>query len=1118
MAVSDETVERGCDDGRDFEEFDRSFSRLLVKARLAVVRGTLAAGLAFGMGAFVVLLLAQRSYGYWRFYPLASFVLFWLAVCGASIFSIFRCPLPVKSRDAFARALDRALGGNLIEAALEFSQRDERIRAYSPILIAMTVRRACRKLCGSDWRAMLAGAARPSWAAAAVLLGIAAILSMSLFSSDSVKLITAISDPSVSFRYPYKPNIVALEEDLSVFPGDSVTVEAANFGTLAGNAILLASTVPGVWKRISVGARRVDSEGEIPLSVYRHTFRDVREETVWKFSLGGVSTSPRRIGIIHRPVLNRICAYLNAPTYTGAKPDTLDPLTGRIAAVAGTRVELVGEASKKLRSARLAFASGRRMPLVVGGALFRGSFRVASDDTFTVDLMDDYGLTNDHAVAYSIAALEDRAPVVELFLPEDGAQVPRSLEVDLVYRASDDYGISRIVLRFMLEGKDEQFRELVLPLPHGSPTDIEGLNVWSLENVNLFPGDRIIYYLEAKDNNVATGPGVSRTPTRRLVVPSISEMYARIHEQQENPQEELSAALKEGREVQEQLRKLSDALKTDTGLDWGKRREGEQIIQKQKALGEKLSRAADELGKSLETIERNMAISREIAEKLEEINRLVRRIEDEDLRRAIEGLQKIMQNIGAQELESAMKALELDTQSLLDSMQRTIELLEQALREQRMDELVRRAEDMLAEQRSLRDSTASGDLDDLSRREKQLAEESRRYEKDLESFKADSGDSALAAELKSIVRQMKESEVSDDMEKAAGQLSCGDREGAMCSQQNAANDLLSLFSRLSQCQMSFGMALDRETARAIERMAREIIEASRLQESLVARLTPGSNADRGQLVFDQMVLNSAVERIAKALYSTGRKSMAISPAALAHLGGAKVAIEKTLRSMEEQRPREAFSTASVALGSMNLAAIELLRSSSSEGGAGGSAREKLRRVLERQMSLGQELMRLFELGKADGLSMEERAQMARLAAEQRRLEEIARQVAAESRGAKEILGSIDDIAEQMSELASRLEEGRLDEDTIERQERILTRLLDSQRSMRERDYKRERRSITAGDVPALAPAESVPAVDDREILLRMIRRGMQERGPAEYEDLIKAYFRAISERLREEIK
>ena len=49
----------------------------------------------------------------------------------------------------------------------------------------------------------------------------------------------------------------------------------------------------------------------------------------------------------------------------------------------------------------------------------------------------------------------------------------------------------------------------------------------------------------------------------------------------------------------------------------------------------------------------------------------------------------------------------------------------------------------------------------------------------------------------------------------------------------------------------------------------------------------------------------------------------------------------------------------------------------------------------------------------------------------------------------------------------------------------------------------------------LAPERWREEIGDEEILLRMIRRAMQEKGPREYEELIKGDFRALSEKARE---
>jgi hypothetical protein len=363
---------------------------------------------------------------------------------------------------------------------------------------------------------------------------------------------------------------------------------------------------------------------------------------------------------------------------------------------------------------------------------------------------------------------------------------------------------------------------------------------------------------------------------------------------------------------------------------------------------------------------------------------------------------------------------------------------------------------------------------------------------------------------------MEQSKPGEDMKRAAEQMSREDREGAERSQTDAIDEMLSLFTSLSSCKMSMGLAMEKEIAGMIARSTRELVEASKLQESVVPKLlAQGGVSSAEDLIDEELVVKTALQKISQNLYQVARKTMALSPKIFIRLGLAQKEIETALGTMEEGRALEASEASARAYRAMNLAAIELLRANVSQGGAGGSGRERMQQLLKQQLSLRQELQRMLERGQAGQWSMEERAGMARLAAEQRKMEEVMKQIAEESRGARDALGKLDDLAGSMEDVARDLDEGKLDRDLVDRQEHILTRMLDSQRSMRERDYKKERSSTAAGDVGALAPEKWREEVGDEEVLLRMIRRAMQERGPKEYEELIREYFRALSEKVRE---
>jgi hypothetical protein len=1123
------------------EDFRASLARLLSEERRCRVRGMLSIILCAALSVFSALLAFDFHFGQSRFFPLISFVLFWATVAAAASFAVLRQMLPIRGARELAGELDGHLGGNLLTAALEFSKGDGRLDSYSPYLLAATVSRANGRLRAFDARELFSAAGKPAWTAAGILIGVLVALQVTFLRGDPGAIVASIADPGRSFRFPYQYNLVVTSGDRSVLPGEHVTAEALNFGSMRGDATLWVSAIPGVWNRIDVPGTPLDDAG-MELSVYRHTFNDVREDFSYFFSAGGARTPHYEVTVIHRPVINNLSAVLKFPRYTGARPDTLDPLAGKIAALSGTRVELRGETSKPVRDGWIRFTSGATASLEPAAGGFAGFFTVLASDTFVVEIVDSLGFANEQSVKYPVAALEDRAPSVEILGPEDGAQLPRTLVADLAYRASDDYGIARITLQFMREGKDEQFKPRPLDLSSAGPltelegrtgalppepqgrtaamplTELEGRTAWSLEDENVFPGDEILYYLEVFDNNTATGPSSARTETRRLVVPSLSEIYARIHEEESQQRENLEDVLDKGREIHERLKKLSDELKAEGNLDWSRRRESGDILEKQRELKERMREITNQIDQSLEQIEKNRSSSQEVGQKIEEIQKLLKQIESEDLRKAIENLQKLMSEIPTKELMSAMNQAELDTEKLLENMDRTIELLKQVIKEEKMEELVRRMDDMLKEQTAIRDSTPRGPTDELSKKQDELGTESEKYEKELGEFADEETDSSLASELDRARERMEQAKLDEQMSRAADQLSNGDRNGAQCTQKSVINDMLSLFTSLSSCQMSMGGAMEKEVAEMLERSARELVETSKLQERMAPKLLqPGARANSDELVKDELVVKTAVQKITQNLHQAARKALSLSPKILVMLGAAQREIETALDAMEEQKLNEAAEASAKAYRDINIAVIELLRTSVSSGssGSGSSARQMMQQLMQRQLSLQQQLRQLLERGQAGQWSMEERAGMARLAAEQRKMEELVKQIAEEAGGTNELMGKLDDLSGKMEEIAKDLEDGKLDNELVERQEQILTRMLDSQRSMRERDYKKERTSATAADVKALAPSVWEEGINDTETLLKMIRRAMREKGPAEYEELIRQYFRALSEKARE---
>jgi len=129
------------------------------------------------------------------------------------------------------------------------------------------------------------------------------------------------------------------------------------------------------------------------------------------------------------------------------------------------------------------------------------------------------------------------------------------------------------------------------------------------------------------------------------------------------------------------------------------------------------------------------------------------------------------------------------------------------------------------------------------------------------------------------------------------------------------------------------------------------------------------------------------------------------------------------------------------------------------------------------------------------------------------LDELNREVR-ESGKSKSMLSNLNETLKQMQEVITDMKTERLDDDVIQKQERILSKLLDAQKSVNERDYEKERESNTAENKSGLSPAQLNLNKTSRDALLKELLNNSKREGYSpDYEELIKKYYDLLQKNL-----
>ena len=988
------------------------------------------------------------------------------------------------------------------------------------------------------------------------------------------------------FAYPTPASIVWGElqvvggGDCTVLAGDDVVVRLRDHGPLAPEMVLRFNDTGDLWKTRQLQPVNAQEPWE-----YTYRFENVRDNTDFRFESGNRQTADFKIEVVQRPIVHQFTLRLIPPPYTGRDPVTLEEGRGDAIALVGTQIELRGEASTPLRRGAIepvevdeaAISLPTPLSLEIDGSSFAAEFLLRSNVSWRFDIMDNHGHKNADPVTYRLTTIEDRAPYVEIREPQGDASIPKSLVVPVFVYASDDFGISgmRLVYQHEREGEGSKADEktIRLELSGRSATDPEGrplTNVapevvkiyeWNLNEVGLYPGDYVSFYVEVEDNDEFSGHKTARTPTLRLRLPTLAELYADLQEKDEHRMTDLEEVLEKGRDVWEKFEQMARELKKRPEMDWKKEQEIDRAIEKQKELAEQVQEISREMKKELDRMEEQQLVSQQVAEKMEAIRELMEQVESETMREYMEQLQKAMKEITPEEVQRQLEEMQLSQEEFLERLERTKNLLEQLKREQELDSMIERTADLLQRQEEVSEQTRQmteepkseeGDKSEseaeqsaenqseqgqkeesaadekpvdpdeakrLAEEQKKLAEEMQKLQEELDKL-AQEFQENQGKELNDAQEQAQEEDPSEQMDQASKNLKQQQPQQAQQNQQQAEQSLRKLYEQLMEAQMAMNMNMEQQSAEALTQAARQSLDVSFRQEHLSREQAPMGDFDStGDLARQQQALRQSTGKVIEGLDEMAQKSLSIPPAINAMLGEAMNLMDAGVEAYEKGNALAGRVRGEEAYAQLNKVVIELNRSaracmascSSGQQPSSLSARQKMQQMTQRQQQLNDATRQMQDRLQNQGqLTAEERAQMSRMLGEQSALEQALQDIEKQAADEKDLLGRMDRMRAEMKEVIEDMESDVVTEETLRIQERIVSRMLQAQRSMHKRDYNKQRESRVGEEIYSEG-GKSLDLEDARRQLRRDIQRALESETPEEYEELVRQYFRAISE-------
>jgi hypothetical protein len=825
------------------------------------------------------------------------------------------------------------------------------------------------------------------------------------------------------------------------------------------------------------------------------------------------------IRVADRPRLVRFQTQITPPEYLGQAPILQERTDGNLTLPWGSRVHLNVRSDQPIVSGRLLFGAERApQPMAVASQASEAEVELTITEPrfYEIEVTGESGLTN-LPVRYDIRPLEDQSPTVRILKPGRDLTVGQEQAISLDIAAEDDHRIDRIELWVSVDQGPEQS----IPIPAEPAPKLRLEYLWDLSPLGLSFEQEASYYVAVWDNDTLRGPKRGVSATYRLRYPSFYEIYEQAEKQQNQEIQGVSGLLEKQRQLVEELDRMASKLSPDERLDWKQSEQLQGLEHRQEQLKSEVEALAKELRERAEQLQKESLATTDLIDKLNEISKLFEQLADEDMQRLLEQIQETLQKMQLTPEQLAELQRSLNTDQLLQSLDRTLELLKRLEAERQIEALSELAKNLADRQETLADQTESllqgpeaeptpgaqppsgseqppsGSeqprqapskeplpASELAERQQGLSPEMQALEEKLEQLQGAEALQPMAKELERLGKEL--GDPSSESEQAGERLEQEQLGEANRIQRPLGRRLRKLAQELGQmAEQMRGLQLA-EILAIIEELVHELVDVTLRLDNLhgralaladLSRFSILSTAERRNIASvarDLELGHQASKSILARVVELGGKSPQLSKEVAGKVEAAAEQLKEAQDSIETLSLGTAATSFLDARVQLHEAAVALLSLTEalSQGlpSAGQSLRDSLEQLTEDQRRLA-EALRQGQSGSGL-LPVPIPRSMEQMAAEQARIRRQLEQVQKEFEALQGSMGSLEGLEDDMKDLERQIEQGALSPEVEQRQKKILDKLLEAQKALRERKLDPERESESAKPAP---PAESAPS-------------------------------------------
>jgi hypothetical protein len=824
-----------------------------------------------------------------------------------------------------------------------------------------------------------------------------------------------------------------------------------------------------------------------------YTFENMKASTDFHFESGEFGSDKYRIRVIGKSSLGKLVAELHYPKYLNRKPEVVSNIAD-LDIPEGTLINW-RIAAKNVKSIAVSWADTVKV-YNSPDVSFSGKYRSSGEMRFTLK---NAVTSKTDTSTVQLKVVKDAYPSILVNEEADSLKTGVRSFAGLI---SDDYGLSGLTFHYVITKKTGKEIKRSMAVQKVSGTSEKFGFAVDFNREELDVEDKISYWFQVSDNDGVNGSKVTRSQSFVYELPTLEDLNEKRDETQKDAQDKLKDLLKKAEKFQQNVDKLQKSL-SNKKADFKTMEQIQQLQQEQQMLQEELQSVQEKLNESMEEKNQLSEVDEELLKQQELIEELMKEVMDDELKKLLEELEELMKNNQQQELKQESEKLDQSSEEMKKQLDRTLEMLKRLQVNEKIDDIEKELDKLAEEQEQLKEDIKDNKLSDEKALEKQQ-ELDRKFDElkeDLKELKELNESLERPMELGDFEEQ-KES-IDKEMQEAGENLQKDKKSKAGENQKNAAEQMKQLSDQLDNAQQQSNQKQNEEDMGLLRLLLENLMALSFDQESNLQGFAEVRDTDPAYRRFGrkQRSIMDDTKVVEDSLMALAKRQPKIATFIDKELAEINTNFRLITDEIDEHRRRELGQHQQLVMTSYNNLALLLNESlqsmqqqaqaqskmqgsgsCSNPGGSGsgkpgsqmspGDMKEMLKKQLE-QMKKGPNpggkqpgnKPGMNPNGEGNtgmpGLGNKEIAKMAaQQTAIRQRLEQLRNELNKEGQGKGNGLNPlIKELEQQEKDLINK----NFGSDMIRRQQDILTRLLESEKALKERGFEEKRESQSGKD-------------------------------------------------------